>query len=767
MKKLISIFVAICMMLSIGLTTTTFTADAASPSPKIEDAGYVDILENDISSGQDGYTYNAPKPGAFVIENSFGFLSIVEGVLLLQFAGLTVRLPSVDYYRIVYKNDNLRYYQADVLEIQSQISDFVYIGIYVENGTTYTLHAQYMSDDGGKMYNIIAPLTGEQFIFFDQMSTPLCIGTDDVSDRLKSSARIYTYGTFEQNMTTTAYNSVEPMALNPIDNSTYDSFTREDGIIHEYVDEYFGECYLEDGTTYTDDPIVQIIPKQLFFIPGEHIYIGKEYGFFVSVLQDTYFLSDYAVDVMVFDITHHSPGYGENEPGIVMISPLFQFKYRASPGGDFAFDPSLTSIVFPHIHHDLPEYSLKNIGFKITVDNVDELNAGDQGYDPDKDSGAFFVQTRVNMHGVGLKEKNLKFAYDTANFVFGLIPYVGTGISVLTYWDNLNNGFGNHEYDDIRPASTNNNENNIVTLTKNHSDQISAYGNLIKTLSVQTVSNAEEPCFIHTNGGYVGIWYEINRKDDSSNNKFRIVTSISLSVVVDNGKTLSGLSIMEYGRATGTYETGNYRRLNDVTLRGFTNISFPAGTQRHIIKLTPSLSGSFKFKTISSSGDPHFYITNATKGTSTIAATDDIGSSDRNAELVIDLIAGDVYYLEVFNYRQYYQFALQIGYAPVSSEVLQADTLYTTDLPQGVYAIGSFTPTISGYYQISTNRTLGDPVLFILTNSGALLNTDDDSGGDYNACTEIYLTAGVTFYIVLHEYNGYALNTTIEITLQE
>lgn len=771
MKKTVSIFVSICMILSICLTNTTLTADAASPSPKIEEAGYVDILENEISSGQDGYTYNAPKPGAFVIENSSGILSITEGVLLLQFAGRAVALPSVDYYKIVDKNDNIRYYQADVLEIQPQISDFVYIGIYVENGTTYTLHVQYMSDGEEKMYNIVVPLSTEQFAFFDNMSTSLCIGSDDVSHRLKMSARIYTFGSFEQLSNTITTNSVSPMALNPIADNTFDSYTNNDGIIRQYVDDYFLQSHHEDDYI-TDDAIISIVPKSLFFIPGEHLYVGKEYGFFVRVVPDVLFINDYAADVMVFDITHTSPSFPSETTGSVKVEPLFQYKYRATSGNDMGFDPSLSQIVYPHTHYDYLEYLFSETGFKITLSNVDELNPGDTGYDPLNDNGAFIIATQLITNGVGAKAREGTWVRDTALFAFGFIPIVGTALSVAAYAHDLHDGFGNGSYLYTRDASFENYPyGEISSYETNHTDQISVRGNLIKAVSTRSVSDPNNPEFIHV-GGSVETKYVVARKNGSTNNKIRITTSISVKIIEDNSRpSISGVlttgDIVEYGRATGTYETGPYCRKDDMILRGFTNISFSAGTQRNIIKLTSRLNGSFKFKTISSSGDPHFYITNATKGTSTVVATDDIGSFDRNAELVIDLIANDIYYLEVFNYNQYHGFTLQIGYTPLSSDELETDIMYSSYLTLGTYVIGSFTPTTSGYYQIFTYRLSGDPVLYIMTSSGSLIDSDDDSGGDYNACIEIYLTAGVTFYVVMHEYNGYGLNAAMKIVLQE
>ena len=122
MKKLISVFVSICILSTICLTSTTVFTDAASLSPKIDETDSVELSENEISFGQGGYTYNAPDPGKFLIENTFGTISIANGMPVLRFDDHTVTLPFVDFYTIVDKNGNLRYYQADVLAkpIQSE-----------------------------------------------------------------------------------------------------------------------------------------------------------------------------------------------------------------------------------------------------------------------------------------------------------------------------------------------------------------------------------------------------------------------------------------------------------------------------------------------------------------------------------------------------------------------------------------------------------------------------------------------------------------------
>lgn len=58
-----------------------------------------------------------------------------------------------------------------------------------------------------------------------------------------------------------------------ISRGTYDSYTDNDGIVKVYKDQYFDDAY--NGSYFSDDSIVRIIPKELFFQTGTHFYIGK------------------------------------------------------------------------------------------------------------------------------------------------------------------------------------------------------------------------------------------------------------------------------------------------------------------------------------------------------------------------------------------------------------------------------------------------------------------------------------------------------------
>lgn len=756
---LLVMLISIDVPITVSANSNLLDVDTAASSSLAE-------LENAALSGEGSYSYTAPDEGRFWVVSVSGTINITNGTPVIQFAEYTVAFPTFDYYKIVDPSGNVRFYQADVAKNPTQTSNFSYIAIYIEEGPRYSIHVHYSIEAENKLYNIVASLTDDQFLYFTQLSTELCLGTDIVSQRLKSSARVYTHGTFENcdnseldYVNSESNNTVMPTALNPISENAYDEYTNSDGTIHSYVSDGFGDYRLdEDDWIITDDPIVDIIPKELCFILGEHIYVGKEYGFFIRVVVDSYKPADYAVDILIFDFSYTNPSFPTDNTGIVRVEPLFQFTYRASTGGWFDMDPALSCVVFPHTQYDYAEYYLKDVGFKVTLDNPTILNPGDNGYDPYADDGAFIIQTRINASGVGLKKKDGNFSEDTALFTLGFVPYVGTGLSILSYVHDVYNGFGNGNYFYTAEETTINNEANIETEETNSTDQINAHGNLVKSKSVALLSNEEKPRLIHVGGGYVETRYVVARKSGSTYNKIRVTTSISVSVVEDNTSVFLGIQsgeVVNYGRGTGTYETSAYKRLDNITVNGSAYLTVPANSQTNVIKLTPRVSGSYKIYTSGYNGDPNFRITNASKGTSAVSATDDInGANDRNAVLTINLIGGDIYYLEAFRYGAPYSYTLRIGYNPTSTRVLSANTPYSVTTTSDSFQMLKFTPSISGNYKISTNKTSGDPQLFLFNATGLLLGSDDDSGGNRNALLECYLVGGTTYYIAVQGYNG-------------
>ncbi|MBE6916690.1 MAG: hypothetical protein E7470_02120 [Ruminococcaceae bacterium] len=756
----------LALLMTISLPITAFAVPEPDQSIPVEEDTMV-AIENAALSGGENYTYSPPGEGDFLIESVNGALTITNDIPSITFGERTVSIPSFDYYKIVKPNGNVRFYQADVLKDPSQTNGFTYIALHIEDETTYWLHVHYLVETEGKMYNIKAPMTAEQFSYFTANAVQLCIGADEVSERLKSSERIHTRGTFvNQNVNgvdSANISATSTYALNPITPNSYDSYTNSDGIINSYVNNYFGEYYLEDDYTITDDPIVNIIPKELCFILGEHIYVGKEYGFFIRVMLDTLVPGDYAAEIFVFDIEHTIPSLPSIQTGIVRVEPLFQFRYRAAETANFGgtVDPTLSRVVLPHINYDYADYYLKDVGIKYTVENPTALNLGDNGYDPYEDDGAFLIQSRVYTSYTRIGEASANGWNDLAQFAVGWIPVVGNIASIVSYTCDLYEGIGEGLYFDTPIKVILQNQAETDTYPTNSTDQIAAQGNLLKTMCAQIKTDTDNPILIHVGGGNVEGHFLLARKSGSAYNKIRIITSISVGVVEKNRSFSGNTYLTEWGRATGTYDVGSYRLLDDITLNGGASVTVPANTQTNVVRITPKVSGSYKIFTSSHSGDPYFCITNATKGTATVAAFDDISLPNKNAMLTINLIAGDTYYLEAYHNEMPREYTLHMGYNPTSTQTLALGRTLTVTTTSNSYKMLKFTPTTSGYYEFLTNKTSGDPQMFLFSASGVLLNSDDDSGGSYNAWFDHYLVAGTTYYIAIQGYNGAATTCTV------
>ena len=756
---------------SIPVDTEIIADDNASPVMPVvhENGGY--------SIGS--YTYTPPKAGKFWIRDVEGTLIITDGIPVIAFADFTVTVPAFDWYKVLTQSDDRYTYRADVLKDLENTNNFVYAEIRTPisfmQDSAYELYLQYFVEAENRMYNIRAILTEPQFLFFEQQSALHTMEADEVSQRLRLSASIYTEGTFEnrgENAGSAAYgmtagNTASPAALNPIPANNYDDYTDSDGIIRDYAEEYLIDNR-GPGDPQEDDPIIDIVPKELCLIPGEHLYVGKEYGFFIRVENHISSFDIFAVHIMVFDIIHTTPGFmgaPGSETGSAKIEPLFQYTYKLiTQEDDFQSPfPPTRFVVFDKDAYKT-YYRLADVGFRFTLDNPTALNEGDVGYDPYEDEGAFIIASDLSAEGVGLNKADASFAHDTALFAFGFVPYVGTVLSTLDFaYSILENvgdeNAGEETFDWIggEPEAVYDGSVSAGVNRTNSTDQINYYGHLKKSQAVALNPDAEDP-FLIPEGGHITAEYTIARKSGSDYDKIRVTTSISLSVVEDNTGT-----VINYGSSTGTYETSGYTRLNNAMFDGEAQVTVPENTQTNIIKFIPAVSGSYLIRTQSTQGDPNFRITNATTGAQAVSATDDISTTNKNAKLTINLVKNNVYCIEAFRYGTPHDFILKIGYAPTATQILEEDVPYSVTTADGTMEMLAFTPSSSGLYWLSATDTDDDVQMFTLYSSGGLV--------DINAYTtypylqqEYYLDSGETYYVVVQGEGGEAVSTTVLIS---
>ncbi len=723
-------------------------------------------VENEvaISLDESNYKYTEPERANFYIEAIEGNAVLENDNICLTFNETEVIIPCFDFYRLLDTQNEVMFYQADVAKDISINESYAYIAAMPNRYGIYELFVHYGVEENRTLYMIKAEMTEEMFDFIDAKANDLHIGDDEVSQRLKASSKAHMQG--EHKIQSTISNQAGSNALKSINEHTYDNYTDSNELIYAYAkQDMLTPNKTSEGYT-TDDSIVRIIPKELFSIVGEHFYIGKEYGFFIKVTNEMAFQVSYLADILVFDILHETPSIPQNYTGTCKIIPLFNWRYQVrenSYSDWYGYDPSLSQIVTNGLDYNQAELFLDDIGIKISIENPDALNPDDNNYNPIEDDGAFIIQTRVNAQGVGLKKKKGSFLADTAICAFGFVPYAGAALNIYSYIENLNEGFGNGGYLYSRSTTFSDNEANIETYETNNTDQINQRGHLIKSKAVTIKSDADAPRLINV-GGYAEIKYVVARRSGSDYSKIRIITSVSANVIEDDTRSwlfgwIEEGKILNYGRATGTYETTEYKRLGDISVNGGTTVSVPASKGYQMIKFVPKIGGEYRLETISNVGDPHFSIRNATKNTDTVNATDDIdGANNRNARLIIDLIAGDTYYITTKSFNSNYGYNLRIGYNPISIDLLQKDDAYNMIISDNSFEMAEFIPKTSGYYDFFTDeRSLGDPLIHLFNESGVLIGTDDDGlGKDHNSLIRAYLIAGNSYYLAGQGYKGTA-----------
>ena len=153
-----------------------------------------------------------------------------------------------------------------------------------------------------------------------------------------------------------------------------------------------------------DDPIVSIIPKDLFYTEGQKLVIGQEYGYYINTSPID---AGYISTAMVFDIITEANLELTTDRAFITIEPLFEYKYVCVSGQDsyifmgeykviynnssYCVVPYATIIDSSIRYVESTQYYLKDISFAGTLYNEQHLNPGDTLYDANKDYGSYFT----------------------------------------------------------------------------------------------------------------------------------------------------------------------------------------------------------------------------------------------------------------------------------------------------------------------------------------------------------------------------------------
>ena len=218
------------------------------------------------------------------------------------------------------------------------------------------------------------------------------------------------------------------------------------GSITEYPDHYM-QNYLVEAKAYKvvgDDPIVKIIPKDNFRTSNTNVFIGKEYGFFINMVEE---FENYKVfDVMVFDVksSYYLPETADTIT--VTVSPLYQYRYAyilnttgylyyfgSQVALDYQYSEADCVVPMPNeegVLNQIHRYYLKDICFGGVLRNEQNYNVSDESYSPYKDDGSFFIETDYKYNALYRRQKSFmeyidkEFILNCINVTLGLAGLV-------------------------------------------------------------------------------------------------------------------------------------------------------------------------------------------------------------------------------------------------------------------------------------------------------------------------------------------------------
>lgn len=250
---------------------------------------------------------------------------------------------------------------------------------------------------------------------------------------------------------TTTKVSVNAVNITNIDQINYNDYTDDEKFVFEndiyklenYIDSIIGvdnldpEIALYARNTYFtvdeenvttmnvagDDPIISLIPKDLFRTPDiSKVHIGKEYGFFIKtknidgIIYSNVYLFDLANDFQESDVSHYKftikPLFQRefvyfDEP-VTSIKTQLMIKNRTQGNGRYE-NYLLTNIVASDVVAPLPyittldtynftenkEFYMSDVKNVVNIANEQYLNYGQEGYNPYEDKGMFITQQDI------------------------------------------------------------------------------------------------------------------------------------------------------------------------------------------------------------------------------------------------------------------------------------------------------------------------------------------------------------------------------------
>ncbi len=832
-RSIISVIIMLSIFFGTSMPTAVNASNAVSDKATVNDS-FISNMDN-LSSPLNTATETQGNDSVILSNNGKSFVYKLGEVyedgdsVIVTTEEKTVNISLYDWYAVDYNNTDM--YLADIMSVCNP-EELGVTGIFVYPAGSYLFGAPEIFDIDYVNCNIIEIVyINQQRNICTKIIAPLdpdCLGeignwsesfllrkdnTDALSKRLIQSyslESLFKSSMYEQSeMQKISADDMEVMLTSLPDygnyansNGTvslnqYDKYTDSDGYLSEYEEIYKDRVHTfsagaSSSLRASDDPIVNIIPKNLFKVRNTYSYIGKEYGFYVRSIQD--YADDNLCEFIIFDIdtVQPYPGRADDAPPSVTIRPVSSglIRYIASGGGIVVYDSYLDS----HL-------ALANIQVTGSINNIFEKNIGDSGYVASQDYGYAFVSYAVEVVGTGKASDSshvdlgyVKMALGAATKLNNLYPGVGTTVSIVgKAVTSIIELVFNHYYSSNRTTYTEmdkladgNYKTNMVTLgNSNTVSMINNYGNLIKGFETELldpgkVKEEEYPLLYKTDSHYFTVQYSFCQKDAAVNWDALIELNIALDIYYDTTDYWI-LGTQEFtkrdsvvgGRVDYFNEIPSNSSGGEISESVFYHAEFtkdPNSPSTSSELVTP-IAGSYKdfyftpnrtfvyvIETMNRSPNADPYLKIYDSANNLLTCNDDGGAIDsydisaRNAKITITLTAGQTYRIRTccYNYTAgYFEFVIRknntlqlssgtsLGANPV---VLQNDSIWY-----------SFTPQTTGFYSFYSVGAL-DTYLSLYDESYSRYAVDDDSGDSLNAHIDMYLLAGKTYYLQVRQY---------------
>lgn len=198
----------------------------------------------------------------------------------------------------------------------------------------------------------------------------------------------------------------------------------------------------EDGYDYDlfgyhiKDQIEKVIPLQYFYTEGVHVYTGEEYGFVVITYSVEDLEYNYANSFMIIDFNLVNKKSTQTQDQGSPIENKFVYTIEPILEGfsktNYIETTEELEIVFPDIQPS-SYIGLTNIGINTFIENENEINSYDEGYNAESDTGDVF-------YSAGLEYKVIESITTEINLesLVNLVIDFGAGkLEAVPFWGNL------------------------------------------------------------------------------------------------------------------------------------------------------------------------------------------------------------------------------------------------------------------------------------------------------------------------------------------